>query len=382
MSGPSDNSNSNPSGQGERPSQPGNKPPAGPGGTTAPQPPTSGLHDSQHAPQMVQLSPDDLRRIVAEAKGQGRAPELRLNPPAEFSGDLTKARDFLSACKSYLALNSHIYTTDAHKILFVLSYMRSGQAAEWAEYWREKILQSDDRPVFTIFADEFEKAFISSDVTEDARVKLLSLRQNGTADEYNAQFKMLASRAKINEYSGLEQLYQRGLSHKLLERIYTMNTLPETMEQWYQAASRLDNQDRRFRMIVAGLRDPWLKQSAQRYKAPERHPDDMDVDRITTSQRERYRREGRCFECGSKGHRIYECPRRQRRNPKSGRFERRNVRASYPDDRESETEEQTKKNPDKRPSGGDNKSQIKALLTGMGYDERDKFFDELEKEGF
>ena len=260
--------------------------------------------------------------------------------------------------------------------------MRSGQAAEWAEYWREKILHPDDPPIFTVFADEFEKAFISSDVTEDARVKLLSLRQNGTADEYNAQFKLLASRAQIKEYSGLEQLYQRGLSHKLLERIYTMNTLPTTMEEWYSAASRLDNQDRRFRMIVAGLRDPWLKQSAQHYKAPERHPDDMDVDRITTSQREQYRREGRCFECGGKGHRFYECPRKQRRNPRSGRFERRNVRASYSDDRDSEAEEQKKKNPDKRPSGGDTKSQIKALLTQMGYDERDKFYDELEKEGF
>lgn len=254
--------------------------------------------------------------------------EVRLNPPDAFSGEHAKAREFMRACKLYLSLNGHVYATDARQISFVLSYMRSGRSAEWAQYWATKIA-ADATETIGEFWKAFEKAFISSDTAADARVKLHELRQTGTADEYNAQFQTLAAQGEIKEYNSLLELYQRGLKRAILDRIYNMNDLPkDKMENWYEAAARFDNHHRRLMQVITG--QPIFRSSAARdpapAPAPTPDPNAMDIDRLTTNQREQYRREGRCFECGGKGHRVAECNQRQnRRNPRSGRFEKRRV---------------------------------------------------------
>ena len=331
---------------------------------------------------------------------EGRSPELRLNLPDSFDGDPKTARHFITTCKAYLRLNAHIYTSETAKILFVLSFMKKGQAAEWALYWHEKI--QGERPAtqdwFAEFCNQFESAFITTDAAAEARVKLMGLRQSGTADEYNAQFQMLASQAGISEYAGLEQLYQRGLSHRLLEKIYSMNQIPTTMTGWFEAASRLDNQHRRFQLVVAGLRDSVRLPPVQKARNQERDPDAMDVDRLTRGQTRQYMREGRCFECGEKGHRASECPRQAKRSPKTGRFVKkkwdnksRNMRkaAKAPVEESDEEDDEPAPDPVSTPKKGqygltydDRKTKIKALFAGLDEIGQNRMYDDLTEEGF
>ena len=332
---------------------------------------TASMHARNQAP--VQLTAEQFESMVSSK----RHPELRINLPEPFDGDSSHARNFITTCRAYLTLNGHIYTTEAAKILFVLSFMRKGQASEWAAYWYEQVRDGPEQKDawFAEFISEFTKAFITMDAAAEARVKLLQLRQNGTADEYNAQFKMLATRANITEDAALEQLYQRGLQHKLLERIYTMAILPGKMTEWYDAASRLDNQQRRFQLVVAGLRSPFSKTHLQQRQpaASEPDPDAMDIDRLSTNQRERYQREGRCFECGDKGHLARFCTRRKPRHQQTGRYTKRKVRA---------TETDNEKAPEYGLSAKESKTRIRALLAGMDDPEREKLFTEFEEAGF
>lgn len=320
------------------------------------------------ANKAIELTREDLAQIIGS---KSRPSEIRLSLPEAFDGDVTHAREFITACRSYLRLNEHVYATDAAKVLFILSFMKKGSASEWATYWYEKLRSEETTNAiwYTEFLSEFEKAFITTDAAAEARVRLLQLKQTGTADEYNAQFKMLASRAEIKEYASLEQLYQRGLQHKLLERIYAMNDIPTTMEGWYTVASRLDNQNRRFQMIVAGLRDPVAKYTPIRPKAPERDPDAMEIDRVAQKDVERYKKEGRCFECGGRGHMAKHCATRRNRNQRTGRFEKRNVRAT----------EESEPSPLNATEGEKN---IRAIIEQMQDGEKEKLFTELEKKGF
>ena len=143
-----------------------------------PPPPTP----SSHAiPPEYRLTDAQLNALLQSVQGR-KSSEIRLNPPAQFDGDPRVAREFLQSCRAYLLLNAHVYQTDMAKVLFVLSFMRSGPAAEWAFYWQEQI-QKGEVVIWTIFLSDFEKAFISADVPAEARAKLLSLKQTGTADE-------------------------------------------------------------------------------------------------------------------------------------------------------------------------------------------------------
>ncbi|THH03038.1 hypothetical protein EW145_g6584 [Phellinidium pouzarii] len=36
-------------------------------------------------------------------------------------------------------------------------------------------------------------------------------------------------------------MYQQGLTHGLIQHIYTRDKLPDTMDEWYKAASQADN---------------------------------------------------------------------------------------------------------------------------------------------
>ena len=337
-----------------------------------------GVHASVHAPQPIWIQSSDLERIMASKQ---RRPEIRLATPEPFDGTPTNAREFLRACKAYLRLNEHIYDSDVAKILFILSYFKKGVATDWAESWNKNVVDQPDHAWYAEFVTAFETAFISADLAAEARCKLLALRQTGSADEYNAQFQLLASQAGIKQYEGLEQLYQRGLSHKLLERIYSMNELPKDMDDWYKAASRLDNQSRRLKMVIAGLRDPILRPS--RSHVVERDPDAMDIDRVSINQRDRYRREGRCFECGQKGHLFRDCPMKppQQRNQKTGRYERNN-RWDRRNIRRTEAPEAEKPKPDYGLNPQESRKRIRALLNGMDDNHREELLQELEEEGF
>ena len=98
------------------------------------------------------------------------AKELSLGKPFPFDGNRGKARRFIEIAKDYVEGNSHIYTTDDLKILWILQYLQEGEAANWTSGIRSKAKKRTPTSygAFNQFLDDFKKAFNSVEDTSQA----------------------------------------------------------------------------------------------------------------------------------------------------------------------------------------------------------------------
>ncbi|KAI5114917.1 hypothetical protein M0805_007214 [Coniferiporia weirii] len=257
------------------------------------------------------------------------AKEINLAKPNEFDGTQEYAQRFLSSCETYLRVNKHIYDTDELKINFMLSFMQTRTAGDWAIN-RESLVSAYNvdakgNKLSTIvgygtwddFVKDFKSTFITTDDTNEAQQALIKLKQTGTADDFNNQFQSLATRSGITSPEALIALYQAGLTPALLKTIYNRDTMPTTINDWYKAASRSDNIYRRLRAIQ-GPPAPNPQNSRFRkfsnnrpssgYNTAGTLPNTHRPPRLTPEEHDKCFKEGRCLACREKGHNSRDCP--------------------------------------------------------------------------
>ncbi|KAI5120493.1 hypothetical protein M0805_000078 [Coniferiporia weirii] len=172
------------------------------------------------------------------------AKEINLAKPNEFDGTREYARQFLSSCETYLRINKHIYNTDELKINFVLSFMQTRTAGDWAINCESLAsaynVDSKGNKLTTIvrygtwddFVKDFKSTFITTDNTNEAQQALIKLKQTGTADDFNNQFQSLATCSGISSPEALIALYQAGLTPALLKTIYNRDMMPTTINDY------------------------------------------------------------------------------------------------------------------------------------------------------
>ena len=98
------------------------------------------------------------------------------------------------------------------------------------------------------FKDELKKAFFAADTEGDARAKLRQLRQGkNPVDEYVAEFRILAGKAKMKDD---KEYFMEGINMGILQKIFASETLPTTIQEWYEKASKHDTQHRRVQEIL------------------------------------------------------------------------------------------------------------------------------------
>ena len=125
-----------------------------------------------------------------------------------------------------------------HCIAFILSYCTEPGSIPFAtQYVASGRLQTD---TFEEFIQEFERTFISPELTVQAGIELDNLKQTGSIENYNLQFKMLVRRARIDGYIAQRNRYWKGLNNNLLQKLLACNPQPPTMDDWYSLAIRLD----------------------------------------------------------------------------------------------------------------------------------------------
>ena len=61
-------------------------------------------------------------------------------------------------------------------------------------------------------------------------------------DDYINRFRVLAGQAEINENATLIEYFMEGLKPALLNKVFSMSSVPNTIEEWYNIASRFDAQ--------------------------------------------------------------------------------------------------------------------------------------------
>ena len=106
-----------------------------------------------------------------------------------------------------------------------------------------------------------------------------------------------------------------GLKPKLLEKIYSLQTIPTTIKNWYSHTCRFDNQWSRVQEIIG--RQCGVQTPIRRYVPTPKYtsdPNAMDIDRLSTEQMSDHMKKGLCFNCHRTGHKSRECPDKNSRN--------------------------------------------------------------------
>ncbi|KAI5115999.1 hypothetical protein M0805_004878 [Coniferiporia weirii] len=319
------------------------------------------------------------------------AKEINLAKPNEFDGTREYASRFLSSCKMYLCINKHIYDTDELKINFVLSFMQTQTAGDWAIN-RESLasayaIDSKGNKTTTIvgygtwddFVKDFKTTFITTDDTNEAQQALIKLKQTGTADDFNNQFQSLATRSGISSLEALIALYQAGLTPALLKTIYNRNTMPATINDWYKVASRSDNIYRRLRAIQ-GPPQPTqstshfckFSNSNPRPNCYNTTPNTNRPPRLTPEERKKCFKEGRCLACREKGHNSRDCT----------KFPTSNTRTIQTTEQTTNEETPSQPTEPQTPTPNDVTLQIRQLINSLKDEEKEELFNTMDKQDF
>ncbi|KAI5115272.1 hypothetical protein M0805_002622 [Coniferiporia weirii] len=254
--------------------------------------------------------------------------EINLAKPNKFDGMKEYARRFLSSCEMYLHVNKHIYDTDKLKINFILPFMQTKSAGDWAINRKSLTsafaLNSKGNKLTTIisygtwtnFVNDFKTTFITTNDANEAQQALLNLKQTGTIDDFNNQFQSLITHSGISSPKALIALYQAGLTIGLLKNIYNHDVMPATIEDWYKAISQSDNIYHCLQAIQGP--PPTSTQPTNCFcnfsnKGP--HPNQYNLPnnqsnhppQLTPEEQDKCFKEGQCLTCREKGHNSHDC---------------------------------------------------------------------------
>jgi hypothetical protein len=206
--------------------------------------------------------------------------------------------------------HAEIYNTEEKKVLFVLSFMNGGVAGSWKQGKTAAYLKAGNFETFDKFKQAVQTVFTPIDDEGVAKTELCTLRQgNKGIEEYIAQFTIIATHTGLTKDSVLIKYFIDGLHLKLMERVYTMEKPPTTLEGWMRAASLFDG-NWRCACAIAN----WNKSGSIKLtpvpdyvpqNAPTRDLNAMDIDTIKHLSPEEqldHIRKGLRFICHKPGH--------------------------------------------------------------------------------
>ena len=304
----------------------------------------------------------------------------KLKTPTPFSGKREDLWKFLQEIKIYLLANGDAYPTDLDKVLFVLSYMCDGDANSWKEEYfdtaEQKAAQDGSRlslGTYDELIDLIVKDFSPYDAPKDAIYEMKELKMgNTTIEEHVAKFKMLVTKSKLAKNDAVVEYFRESLPIPLQRNIMSLPTPPTDLNGWYEWAVKLQNNFMRMKNAISKTQNRGGNTTSNSNKKPtergprrfyfdqsQRDPNAMDIDYMSTEERENLRRKGACFGCKEIGHLFKDCPHRKRKFISS----------------------QTPNAPQKM-KGKELHAHVRALLAQMEDEDKEEFFDDAAKEGF
>lgn len=271
---------------------------------------------------------------------------LRPAMPNDFDGSRASGKAFLTSCRLYFNLCSNQFPNDQVRIHWVLSFMKSGRAASFAQSISRR---SAEGPVFTdwhAFEKEFRLRFCPRDEQTVAVNKLEGMsyyQGRRPVDDYIDYFEDLVAEAGYTEGRVIVMRFRRGLDSTLQDRIAEMGVdrpSDDNPQEWYDAARRFDaNRVANRAFNATGRQAPAAPTSLPRVPLPPQRsttwatpvyapppgppprfsqpaqaptprpvatePIPMDVD----AMRRKRAVPGACYRCGSTEHLVKDCPR-------------------------------------------------------------------------
>ena len=154
--------------------------------------------------------------------------------PEPFNGNRDQTEEFVRAVWIAVTMQADTFMDKRMKILYALSFMRRGTAKVWAANETMAVITGTSQmQTLDIFLGSVKKTFGDPDRARTARTQLheLKMAPGMMAEDYMAQFKMLAGRTGFNDVA-LKDIYVRGLPNLILQKIFTQVTLPNGLAAW------------------------------------------------------------------------------------------------------------------------------------------------------
>ncbi|KAK1217578.1 hypothetical protein PQX77_019767 [Marasmius sp. AFHP31] len=232
-------------------------------------------------------------------KERGRKPDV-------FTGKREEVDDFLMDFGRYLRLNRAIYPSASNKIDLFLSFIKH----VWARHRSKEI---EDDYANKAFADWRWKTW--RDLCHRLREDFEPHNREGTTgdladiDEFNKTFNELAGDSEHND-AGLRLFYKQGINPALKATIDKFEVVPTTLEGWQKAAIQKYNDWVRSkaeekawgRRKLTTTTTTTIRAANTSNTQQARNTTSTSVGRLTPEEHATYMKEGRCFDCGQKGH--------------------------------------------------------------------------------
>jgi hypothetical protein len=180
----------------------------------------------------------------------GRKNLLRPSVPADFDGDRTKGKAFLTSCRTYIRLCPEAFTDDDVKIVWALSYMKSGRAGRWAAREFEYEAKSDPRHLRFLDWVDFEQQFRKDFTPLDEEATAINVLETAayfqgrrSVDDYLDQFRDLVDDSGYTDPKTIVVKFRRGLDRRIANALAGMATgrpSDTDPESWFRLAVRMD----------------------------------------------------------------------------------------------------------------------------------------------
>lgn len=260
---------------------------------------------------------------------------VKVAKPDDFDG--SDWPTFAQQVAIYLLANKKDFEDDKSKILFVLSYMKEGDALTWATSFTSGALLDPttfainlepDFGKFTDFWDKLNTRFGNPNSKNDAHRDLVAFKQGRkTANEFFLKFEELRRKAGYSDATFDDfcvRLLQANLDKELSTEIIKMEKVPTKFEEWKTRAVALDNHLRAHRERLQ--QDQARTQKFIPTKKPPPPPpprkdqsssDKRDATGVTFGGMgqpmegisiNEARKRGACYRCGRQGHFAKDCP--------------------------------------------------------------------------
>ena len=248
-----------------------------------------------------------------------RETKKKMKAPTPFSGKREDLRKFLQEIKIYLLANGDIYPGNMDKVLFVLPYMSEGDVNSWKEEFFETVEQTASQNGGQLNLGTYDnlitKITADFDVPKDAIYEMKEMRMgnNTSIEEHVSKFKMLVTRSKLAKNDAVIEYFRETLPISLQRNILTLETPPTTLDKWYEWAVKLHNNYLRMKNAIAktqnrgGSNTSTMKKTNKwgprfYFEPPQKDPNTMDIDSMTTEKRMFIMKKGACFKCEKYGH--------------------------------------------------------------------------------
>jgi hypothetical protein len=203
---------------------------------------------------------------------------IGLGKPDPFQGDPSDLDRFFNDCHLFLDANKTMYDTDKKKVIFMLSYLKGGNAERYKTLWMEQKKTtvgtgSINYGTLAQLAQDLQTAFKETNKKHNALYKMRHIKQGSESiDDFNNKFKLLVSQTKITDDLTLIDAYRDAIKPQIARQILLMETVPTTITAWYEKASvfniiiaaspiRLESLNQRTRHTNPVSNSKWLKET-------------------------------------------------------------------------------------------------------------------------